>query len=90
MAGVQGILSGYMVANALTQGAAQGLITVVLQVLGFIAKKCMLQFADPVNLEVAMLVGGASPLLACGPRIHPLRGLPCAASCCARVLGCGR
>lgn len=62
---MQGILAGYMIANAQTEGAGQGLITVGLQVLNFIAKKCLLQFADPVNLEVAMLVSGTQQMFIC-------------------------
>ena len=48
-----------MIANAKSSGAGQGFITVALAVIGFIVKKCMLQFADPINLETAMLIAGA-------------------------------
>lgn len=56
---MQGILAVYMIANAKADGAGQGFITVALAVIGFIVKKCMLQFADPINLETAMLIAGA-------------------------------
>jgi hypothetical protein len=55
---VQLVLAAYMIANAFSDSVGQGFITVALAVIGFIFKKILLQMADPINLETAMLVAG--------------------------------
>ena len=48
-----------MLANANVTGTGQGFLTFALAIIGFIFKKMLLGFTDPIWLETAMLIAGA-------------------------------
>lgn len=56
-----------MIANAEVTGSGQGFLTFTLAIIGFIFKKMLLAFTDPIWLESAMLIAGART-----PAVRPL------------------
>lgn len=79
------ILAGYTIANAEVTGVGQGFLTFALAIIGFIFKKILLAFTDPIWIESAMLIAGAEPSgLLCKTRI--LQALPAAPAPCGAAL----
>jgi hypothetical protein len=56
---LQGMLAGYMVANAKVSSSLQGLLTLAISVVAFIVKKTLLSVTDPICIETSMLIAGA-------------------------------
>lgn len=59
---VQWVLALYTFASAQATGVGEGFLTVAINVMAFIFKKIMLAFTDPIGIDSAMLVSGATPL----------------------------